>query len=231
MAQDADNLPVGVALDAGLGDDCVLDGGDGEGVVGRGASGDGTRDAEPPLSAAGRGLEAGEEAEAAVVLRQGLVLVPIPPRVSTLRTATPQPASGRGRVGFYQFFAMVELPRGLRIFLFLLDVRTGWRPERRFFFCSSRPMVAGGGRGLNGRGKGLRLEVWDGWWTTMDKCPPKFLIGVVIDKDVAGASPDEVPGLGLAGLTGSALIDRSEWLLVRIEFKSHIHFSKAYVSR
>lgn len=42
----------------------------------------------------------------------------------------------------YQFLAMTELPRGLRIFFVVLDWRTGARPERRFLFWSSRPIFS-----------------------------------------------------------------------------------------
>ena len=46
-------------------------------------------------------------------------------------------------MGAYQFWAMTLLPRGLRIFFEDVLGRTGWRIARRFFFCSSRPIVRG----------------------------------------------------------------------------------------
>ncbi|KAI6762910.1 hypothetical protein HG530_008890 [Fusarium avenaceum] len=69
----ADDLSVGVALDTRLGDDGVLDAGDGKRIVGVCA---GCGCAELLLYTTGGSLETGYETETTVVLRHGLFLVP-----------------------------------------------------------------------------------------------------------------------------------------------------------
>jgi hypothetical protein len=74
LAEDTNNLPISIALDTCLGYDGVLDGGDGEGIVGVCA---GCGCAELLLCSTGRSLKTRYETETTIVLRKSLLLVPL----------------------------------------------------------------------------------------------------------------------------------------------------------
>lgn len=123
-----------VALDArGLGRDSGGEGGgDGEGAGGGGG-------ADFLLCAAGGGVEAGSEAEAGVVLGEGLLGVPGDALESKFSLTFC--FWGVGGEYTYQFAAIIAFPNGFTRLLLGLCFTFGML-DLFFFFWSSRPILA-----------------------------------------------------------------------------------------